>query len=69
MNDVVAVDRSDRGKKVVSIDQGTIALSVTDVTNMYPVKATWWEWVDIGFRAGFNWDKSIGIKSSVAYNF
>ena len=43
---------------MVSTDKGAVGLSVADVTNMYPVKATWWERLDISFRFGFNWDKS-----------
>ncbi|NNJ78488.1 MAG: DUF481 domain-containing protein [Xanthomonadales bacterium] len=46
---------------VVSTEKGPVGLSVTDVTNMYPVKATWWERVDVSFKVGFNWDKSSDV--------
>jgi hypothetical protein len=42
----------------VATEQGTVALSVSDVTNMYPVKASFWERLELSFRLGFNWDKS-----------
>ena len=46
---------------MVSTDQGDIGIPVSDVTNMYPVKATWWERMDVSFKLGFNWDKSSDV--------
>jgi hypothetical protein len=42
----------------VATEQGTVGLSVRDVTNMYPVKASFWERLEVSFKLGFNWDKS-----------
>ena len=42
----------------VATEAGTVALSVSDVTNMYPVKASFWERLELSFKLGFNWDKS-----------
>lgn len=43
---------------MVSTADGVVDLSVADVSAMYPVKATWWERMDVSFKMGFNWDKS-----------
>ena len=43
---------------MVATEEGQVKLSVSDVSNMYPVKATWWDQLDVSFRLGFNWDKS-----------
>lgn len=42
----------------VATERGTVGLAVTDVSNMYPVKASFWERLEVSFRLGFNWDKS-----------
>jgi hypothetical protein len=42
----------------VATEQGAVGLSVRDITNMYPVKASFWERLAISFKLGFNWDKS-----------
>lgn len=42
----------------VATAQGTVALPVKDITNMYPVKASFWERLELNFKLGFNWDKS-----------
>jgi hypothetical protein len=42
----------------VITEAGDVGLAVRDVSNMYPVKSTFWERLEVSFRLGFNWDKS-----------
>ena len=42
----------------VNTEEGVVGLAVRDISNMYPVKTTFWKRLEVSFRLGFNWDKS-----------
>jgi hypothetical protein len=50
----------------VRTDSGVVDLAVRDVSNMYPVKASFWQRLEVSFKLGFNWDKSSEVGK---YNF
>lgn len=46
---------------MVKTEQGPVGLSTSDIINMYPVEAGFWDRLDITADLGFNWDKASNV--------
>jgi hypothetical protein len=46
---------------VVKTEQGPVGITTTDIFNMYPVEAGFWDRLDISADLGFSWDKASNV--------